>query len=153
MTNVYRLQVNSSIYELARVRSWFQQFKSLPKPFRQQLDLALTEGFSNVIYHAHEHLPEETPVDIEVQIFPDRLELRIWDYGQPFDLFSKKRTLDQRHQEIFDVDDIPTGGRGLMIMESIADQISYDRTADERNCLFIAKNLPDAATPPATPPG
>lgn len=40
-----------------------------------------------------------------------------------------------------------------MIMESIADQISYDRTADERNCLFIAKNLPDAATPPATPPG
>lgn len=76
MTNVYRLQVNSSIYELARVRSWFQQFKSLPKPFRQQLDLALTEGFSNVIYHAHEHLPEETPIEIEVQIFPDR-----WSYA------------------------------------------------------------------------
>ncbi len=148
MTNAYRLTVNTNIYELARIRIWFKQFRSLPKLIRQQLDLVLAEGFSNVVYHAHEHLPEETPIDIEVQIFPDRVELRIWDYGQPFDLFSKKQSLDIRHQEIFDVDEIPTGGRGLIIMESIADQLRYDRTPDGRNCLFISKNLPTDATPP-----
>lgn len=153
MANVYHLRVKSSIYELGQVRIWFQQCQGLPKPVKQQLDLGLTEGFSNVIYHAHEHLPEETPIDIELQILPDRVELRIWDYGQPFDLFSKKQTLDRRHQEIFDVDDIPTGGRGLMILESIADQLRYDRDGNDRNCLFIGKNLPAAPTPPKSTPG
>ncbi len=142
MPNVYHLTVNSSIYNLAQVRNWFNQFKTIPKSLRQQLDLVLAEGFSNVVYHAHEHLPEETPIDIELEIFPDRVELRIWDQGEPFDLFSKKQILDRRHQEILDVDDIPTGGRGLMIMESIADRISYDREGDNRNCLFIVKFLP-----------
>lgn len=142
MTNVYRLTVSSSIYNLAQVRIWFNQFKTLPKNLRQQLDLVLAEGFSNVVYHAHEHLPEETPIDIELKILDDRVELRIWDQGKPFDLFSKKQVLDRRHQEILDVDDIPTGGRGLMIMESIADRISYDRQPDEKNCLFILKYLP-----------
>ena len=149
MTNAYRFTVNSNIYELAQVRNWFNQFKTIPKSLRQQLDLVLAEGFSNVVYHAHEHLPEETPIDIELEIFPDRVELRIWDQGEPFDLFSKKQILDRRHQEILDVDDIPTGGRGLMIMESIADRISYDRTPEGRNCLWIVKNLPtDATSPP-----
>lgn len=149
MANAYRFTVNSSIYELAQVRVWFNQFKTIPKQTRQQLDLVLAEGFSNVVYHAHEHLPEETPIDIELEIFPDRVELRIWDQGPPFDLMAKKQSLDRRHQEILDVDDIPTGGRGLMIMEAIADRISYDRTPEGRNCLWIVKNLPtDATSPP-----
>ncbi len=142
MTNVYHLTVNTNIYNLAQVRNWFNQFKTIPKSLRQQLDLALAEGFSNVVYHAHEHLPEETPIDIELEIFADRVELRIWDQGPPFDLFSKKQILDRRHQEILDVDDIPTGGRGLIIMESIADRISYDRRGDNKNCLLIVKFLP-----------
>ncbi|MFN3361490.1 MAG: ATP-binding protein [Pseudanabaenaceae cyanobacterium] len=142
MTNCYRLTVSSSIYELAQVRKWFHQVKELPKSIHQQVELVLTEAFSNVIYHAHEHLPEETPVEIECRLFDDHVELRVWDYGQPFDLFGKKEKLEQRHQEIFDVEDIPTGGRGLLIMESIADRLSYDRTPDGRNCLLMVKNLP-----------
>ncbi|MCS6960745.1 MAG: ATP-binding protein [Pseudanabaenaceae cyanobacterium SKYGB_i_bin29] len=142
MTKCYRLVVNSNIYELAQVRRWFKQVQELPQSIYQQVELVLTEAFSNVVYHAHEHLPEETPVEIECQLFDDHVELRVWDYGQPFDLFGKKELLARRHQEIFDVDDMPTGGRGLLIMESIADHLSYDRTADGRNCLLIVKNLP-----------
>jgi serine/threonine-protein kinase RsbW len=37
------------------------------------------------------------------------------------------------------IDEIPSGGVGIKIIGKIADQLSYTRTSDSRNCLFIVK--------------
>ncbi len=136
----YFIRVNTDIYALGKVQLWFQQFKDIPQKVWLQCNLALTEGFTNVVCHAHEHLPEDTPIDIEVLSFDKAIEIRIWDLGQPFDLIKKLETLAKQNHEMYEVEDIPTGGRGLIITKAIADQLSYERSPDGRNCLMIRKN-------------
>jgi serine/threonine-protein kinase RsbW len=44
-------------------------------------------------------LPSETPIELEVTVFNDSLEMRIWDYGQPFDLEAKLSELREIDRE------------------------------------------------------
>jgi serine/threonine-protein kinase RsbW len=38
------------------------------------------------------------------------------------------------------IDQIPSGGVGIKIIGQSADQLTYTRTSDSRNCLFIVKS-------------
>ncbi|AFY70361.1 putative anti-sigma regulatory factor, serine/threonine protein kinase [Thalassoporum mexicanum PCC 7367] len=137
-----RLRVETDIYALSKVQGWFNQFKPrMSNKVWMQCNLALTEGFTNVVCHAHERLPDHTPIDIEVELGADYLVMQIWDYGAPFDLMAKLATLANTEESLDDIDNLPTGGRGLMITDAIADELSYDRLTDGRNCLRIKKNL------------
>ncbi len=146
----YHIQLNSDIYELAKLQTWFQQFKPLlPNLTWMQCNLVLVEVFTNVISYAHAGLPQDTPIDIEIKIYPisddsGRMELRIWDYGQSFDLnaeIERATCRIQNSQVYLSVEDIPTGGRGLYIAKTIADQISYEPDIDGRNCFVMTKNF------------
>lgn len=122
---------------LDQVLTWFDQFNqgSIPKKVWIQCQLALAEGFTNAVRHAHKNLTPNVPIDIEVTLFPQALELRVWDQGPPFDL-------EQRIQELEKtVDDQAGGGRGIAILQKIADKLSYTRTDDNRNCLLIVKTF------------
>lgn len=142
----YFIRVSTDIYALTKVQEWFQQIKEIPPKVWLQCNLILAEGFTNVVCHAHEHLPENTPIEIEAIAGSNFVELRIWDYGKPFDLRSELTKQSQKKKEFTydEIDEIPTGGRGLMITDSIADQFSYTRTFDNRNCFMIRKNYEDA---------
>uniref|UniRef100_UPI00342DEF05 ATP-binding protein n=1 Tax=Okeania sp. SIO2F4 TaxID=2607790 RepID=UPI00342DEF05 len=105
----------------------------IPKKVWLQCELALAEAFTNATRHAHKYLSTETPIDIEVKIYADKMEISIWDYGQPFDLLEWLK--DQPNQ----TDIFVGGGRGIKLMYAIADDISYTRTSDNRNCLLIVK--------------
>ncbi len=98
-----------------------------------ECQLALVEGFTNAVRHAHKDLSPEVTIEIKINLFGNRLELYIWDRGNPFDLesFMAKSPLEQN--------DLSLGGRGLIILRQIADFISYTREEDERNCLLIIK--------------
>lgn len=128
-------QVPSDLKALDQVLSWFDQFNqpSIPKKAWLQCQLALAEAFTNAVRHAHKELPTNIPIDIELTLFPQSLELRIWDQGPPFDL---EKRLQQMEQE---VDVGSGGGRGIVILQKIADKLSYTRTDDHRNCLLIVK--------------
>lgn len=146
MLQHYRIRVNSDIYTLAELQEWFQQFQNLlPKTFWMQCNLVLVEVFTNVVSYAHEGLSEDTPIDIEVNIdqVEKFLELKIWDYGQPFDLQAEIERLSKKakqNKDFENIDDIPTGGRGLIIAKTIADQIRYDNV-DGRNCFVMTKSF------------
>jgi len=129
------LQVNTDLDALAQVLEWFDQFNSPPMPLQawMQCQLALAEGFTNAVRHAHHGRPMDVLIDLEVQVFSDRMEIRIWDQGAPFDL---EKCLSLMPQEL---DSEAEGGRGLRLMERIADILSYTRTQDARNCLLIVK--------------
>ena len=129
------LQVHSDLRENDKVLSWFEQLQQalIPKTVWLQCELALAEGFTNATRHAHKDLPRETSIDIEVTMYTDHLEIRIWDYGQPFNLtkWLKAQPPPGPYEP---------GGRGIRLMYAIADDISYTRTSDNRNCLLITKN-------------
>ena len=128
-------QVPTDLKALDQLLSWFDQLyqPSISKKVWLQCQLALAEGFTNAVRHAHKDLSPSVPIDIEVTLFPERLELRIWDRGQPFDL--EKRLQSREHK----VSEEAGGGRGIAIMQKIADKLSYTRTDDNRNCLLITK--------------
>jgi serine/threonine-protein kinase RsbW len=140
LPQTYNLRVSTDIYQLNQVHTWFSQFQRVPRKIWMQCNLVLIEGLTNVIRHAHEFLPADTPIDIEVTLLEGALELRIWDFGQPFDLKAELDRLSQQKFNPLDIDSIPTGGRGLAITNTVSDYFSYDRTTDGRNCFLIRKN-------------
>jgi serine/threonine-protein kinase RsbW len=122
---------------LKGVLSWFDDFHELPIPQEDwlQCQLALIEGFTNAVRHAHKGLPRTTPVLIEVFVTDVFLDIKIWDHGPGFDLqamLSQKLKTTTSDSE---------GGRGLRIMYRVADIVEYTRTADMRNCLHIRKQF------------
>ena len=66
---------------------------------------------------------------------PHQMEIRIWDRGSVFDLedFIEKNAY---HDYSFS-----GHGQGLPILQKIADQLSYTRSEDQRNCLLIIKQF------------
>jgi serine/threonine-protein kinase RsbW len=60
--------------------------------------------------------------------------MRIWDQGPAFDLEGRLQNLEHR------VDELAGGGRGIAILQKIADKLTYTRTVDNRNCLLIVKH-------------
>lgn len=131
------LQVNTDLDELTKVLDWFDQFKEPPTPLQahMQCQLAVAEGFTNAVRHAHMNRPPTLLIDLEVQVFDDRIEIRIWDQGAPFDLAARLSQMPAA------LDTEAEGGRGLRLMERIADHLSYSRLSDQRNCLLLVKKF------------
>ncbi|NJK62303.1 MAG: ATP-binding protein [Synechococcaceae cyanobacterium SM2_3_1] len=137
MNRCASLILSSQLRELDRLLDWFQQLGSdiLPSNTIDQCQLLLSEGFTNVVNHAHEDRPIETQIEIQADILIDSVEIRIWDQGNGFDLESKLTQL---------LESTPNteaeGGRGLLIISKIADQLSYLPCDDQRNCLYMIKH-------------
>jgi serine/threonine-protein kinase RsbW len=130
------IQVNTGLSGLGWVLSWFSQLydSRIPTSVWIRCQLVLAESFTNAVRHAHKGKPPDWPVEIEVAVFAESLEMRIWDWGEPFDL-------EQKIKDMSEQDNINSpGGRGLKLIKDIGDSISYERTADGRNCLSIVKN-------------
>lgn len=101
------LQVNTDLNALTRVLEWFEQLKnlSLPNEVWWNLQLAVAEGFTNAVRHAHKNLPVETPVQLEIIVFNGRLELKVWDCGPYFDFDAKlKETLAADRKPCLDLE-------------------------------------------------
>ena len=68
-----------------------EQLAALPIPAAvlYQCQLVVSEACTNAVRQAHKNLPRETPIDLEITVFNDRLEIKIWDRGKPFDFQAK----------------------------------------------------------------
>lgn len=131
------LTVKSDLKLLNLVQQWFEQFclqhvsqVAWSENQLYRLNLALAEGFTNAVRHAHSALPPETSIDIEVCLWIDRLELKIWDHGKPFNPDAIIEPAPGTLQ---------VGGYGWFLLRRLADHVAYERGADDRNCLLIVK--------------
>jgi serine/threonine-protein kinase RsbW len=90
--NKINIQVNSELQAVAQVLWWVEQLESLgiPETVLQLCKLAVVEGFTNAVRHAHKNLSVETPkIELAIAVFNERLEIEICDWGKPFDLKTK----------------------------------------------------------------
>ncbi len=131
------LRVPSNLHALATVLAWFEQLRL---SFSQETDweqcrIALAEGFTNAVKHAHGNRPEATAIELQAICSERKVEIQIWDQGQPFDLSGYLKTLSSQGS------DEAESGRGLRLIREIADQVSYTRTSEGRNCLTMRKWL------------
>jgi serine/threonine-protein kinase RsbW len=127
------IQFNTDLNSVADVLDWFKQFDQCPVPHSVWLEcqIALAEGFTNAVRHAHASKAPETPIEIEIVLTDRAIELKIWDCGSGFNITESLRNphMDQTAEH----------GRGIKIIGKIADRVSYTRI-DQRNCLVITKH-------------
>ncbi len=130
------LRVNSDLNDLGILLNWLNSIGHITLPEMEWLrcQIAVAEGFTNAVRHAHRDLPPETPIDVEVKIAPEYIELYVWDYGPFFDLQQQllKMPLEDREAD---------RGRGLIIMNQVADRLTYERLNDSRNYLLMVKDV------------
>ncbi|WP_069791586.1 ATP-binding protein [Cyanobacterium sp. IPPAS B-1200] len=128
--------VPSDLLCLGEVLGKYEEVK--PESINQRVwlecQLALAEGFTNAVRHAHKNLPPETIIEIEIIINPSNLEIKIWDQGNPFNLISSQESNSKDNQ-------LKTGGRGIEILEKVADELKYEHHPNNRNCLTIKRNF------------
>jgi len=133
----YHIQVKTELEALKEVLQWFESlvFPLVPQKIGWQCEVALVEAFTNAVRHAHQNLPETTPIDLEVKLLPSFLEMRIWDRGEPFDIKAKLRK-SEREANLMERE----GGRGLQFINKLTDELQYLNLPNHRNCLVMRKN-------------
>lgn len=131
------LVVDSRLEALFKVQRWFKDVCSSLEPeftwikhYCDRLNIALTEGFTNAVRHAHASLPPETPIEIDVSLEEDRVDIRIWDEGAPFN----PDELGEPEPGSL----LQEGGYGWFLLRRLADQVTYQRK-ENKNCLAITQ--------------
>jgi serine/threonine-protein kinase RsbW len=94
------------------------------------LNLVLTEAAGNAIRHGSP-ANEERLLHICIEIRDDDLCIRVFDYGQGFDL---------DHLAPLDSGELEEGGRGILVMRALMDSVAYKKT-EEGNVLEMRKKL------------
>ncbi|MGB5636699.1 MAG: ATP-binding protein [Waterburya sp.] len=132
-----KIEVPSDLKALDQVLLQFNEIyqNSIPLQDWLQCRLALAEGFTNAVRHAHKNLPPDIPIRIEVLLKETGMEIKIWDYGSAFDLHGFISETSQKH------DNWLASGRGIPILNKISNRLDYYRTEQQQNCLLIIKEF------------
>ena len=93
------------------------------------LNLVLTEAMANAIQHANVGDPAKE-VHLEISIDAQRLHIRAYHFGVGFDV---KQYIEPRHP-------LDEHGRGIYLIHTIMDEISYQPT-ENGHVLEMVKNL------------
>lgn len=138
------IRVETDLNAVSQVIQWFEQFNRSPLVYDLWVQgrIALIEGLTNAVQHAHKALPQETPIDLAVKISSNKIEICVWDEGPAFDLEALLSQIDQQHPDPL-TREAHWGG---VLMKKLRNKycwtIRYTCPADStshRNCLFMQK--------------
>lgn len=136
-----RLIVQTDLTAIAQILSWFEAFQQPPvsQAIWLQGQIALVEAFTNAVRHAHAQLPKQTPIQLEAQLYQDRLEIRVWDQGAPFDLAQLLDRVEQDYPNPLEHE----AHWGAALFKKLRDQhrwnIEYHCLSESRNCLRLVR--------------
>ncbi len=139
---IVNMEVPGDLQELDRLLLKFGRIYQDFIPYQDWLQcrLALAEGFTNAVRHAHKNIPQEIPIEIEVLLRRNSMEIRIWDYGSAFDLKGFIFEMAKKHKGWL------SSGRGIPLLNKIAYYLDYQRTEQQKNCLVIIKKFSNYQT-------
>lgn len=95
--------------------------------FTHEVVSAIGEAFNNVAIHGYKGI-EPGDVCFDITTEPDRMEIRVSDYGHAF---------DPQAVPVPDLDGLPESGMGLFIIRSFMDDVRY--LAGSPNVLVLTK--------------
>jgi len=136
----FSLSIESDLAGLQKIIPWFEYNcgELLSLGIFLPIQIILIEGFTNAVKYAHLNLPRETPIEVFVDIFENLIEVRIWDYGLAFKLEEQLQLEIRMNEE----DSLKREShRGLLLMNSLTDELSYIRESEERNCLVMRRKI------------
>ncbi|MEB3310559.1 MAG: ATP-binding protein [Snowella sp.] len=139
----FHLTVETTFSAVEEILPWFEQNCQdwLDKNTFLQMQIVLVEGFTNIVKYAHFGLSPQTPIQLLTRIFPNLIEIKIWDYGPEFDLsLQLQKELNTSPQIAIEKE----SNRGLLLMNALSDELSYIRENHEKqakNCLIIRKKI------------
>ena len=97
---------------------------------------AFNEAFNNLALHGYRDSKLPDGCEIEVELQPGRMVLRLMDRGKGFD------PEKIRAPELADGSEMAEGGYGFFIMRSFMSEVAYQRGgAGEVNVLTMVRNL------------
>jgi serine/threonine-protein kinase RsbW len=103
----------------------------------EDLKIAISEACTNAVQHAYEKI-EGGEVMIGFGLCEDRLEVMVSDSGQSFNFEQKKSELGP-YSAANPVDQLPEGGLGLYLMETLMDEVHVQ--IDSGVTVFMTKYL------------
>lgn len=129
------LQVETDLKALSKILDWFEEFNDgiLQKQLASQCLLVLAESFISVVQHAHKNLPPKTPIDIELKLFEQYLEIQILEQGISF------RSLAPLIAHLIETEEGSLGGEP--VTPAIIDELCYIKLSNHRNGLVMRKRL------------
>jgi serine/threonine-protein kinase RsbW len=143
-----QLEVVSDITVLSTVLEWFEPFQQvhLPQHIGLQGNLALAEGFTNAVQHAHRSLSPRTPIRLKAEVSKDFFQFEIWDQGAPYDFQGAIAQLQAALREP-DFDPLVREKHwGSVIFLNLMNQhdwqMDYIRHGDAQNCFRAAVSFP-----------
>lgn len=107
--------------------------------------ISVVEACTNAIQHGHGHDPERI-VHVTFRMHDDRLEVLVRDEGQGFDVALVE---DAGAPENL----LKPRGRGIFIMRSVMDDVSFDATGPGTVCRLVKIRPPAEPEEEATPRG
>lgn len=129
------LDLSSDPAELARIRGFVLGLsRRLPivlvdEQDISRLELAVNEAASNIMRHAYQGKPDQR-IRLEADIFADRLVIRLYHWGVPYDAVRQAAARRNPTQ---------VGGFGLSIMEQCVDQVRYRPGPDGSHYVELTK--------------
>ena len=93
------------------------------------VELVLTEALSNIVRHAYGG-DEGQVIELELDLDDERVELVIVHFGEPFDPSTYSPP---------DLDAVPTGGYGVLLINELMDEVRRETTADRGTRVTLVK--------------
>lgn len=131
----WTLTISSDLRLLALARSFVEavcRVAGFDEKATHAIILATDEATNNVMRHAHRDQPD-APVQIQCFFWPDGIEIRVLDEGEPFDLDSVPN---------LDPSELRVGGRGVFLMRALMDELSCQPRGERGNTLRMVKRCP-----------
>lgn len=138
-----RLIVQTDLTAIEHILTWFGAFQQTPMSHALwlQAQIALIEAFTNAVRHAHKQLPKQTPIELEVELSVDRLEIKVWDRGAPFNLEERLSQVEQAYPDPLEHE----AHWGITLFQKLRGQhhwqIEYSRPLEGRNCLCLVREM------------
>jgi serine/threonine-protein kinase RsbW len=93
----------------------------------EEIALALTEACANVV----EHSGDGSDYEVAVRIDDDACRISVWDEGAGFDVPDLSKP----------VEPAADGGRGLVLMRALVDELAFEHDPDGRHRVTLEKRL------------
>lgn len=129
---INNLKIKSTTENLKEIRAFIKNIAQISNFTKDTIDsiiLAADEACTNVIRHAYKS-DKTKDIDITTQSEPDKLTIKIRDYGIKPDL----QRLENPPKE-----KLRTGRYGVVFIKTIMDEINYDLSPKKGTILTLTK--------------